>query len=313
MLSRKPLFSFCSSKAVIAGVLLAFVFTSCTIVKKYQPDKPFVYKTNINLIGNFSSEEKKGLIAGLSQQLDDSLQSRKVDKLLYSVLKSPPVFDSTNADNSIVYMRALLRSLGYFNDSTYYTYVVKQESKDQFRTTVDFNVRPGRVVRIDSVSYNLKTDALQRITDSTVKQAFVKKGDPFSKAPISAELDRLTEVYRNSGYLRFNRDELVAVWDTLDVSLLQPGLDPFEQLEILQKLRERRENPTANLEFRLKAVDSARLTKYYIGNTTLYPDYQPDTTGLQRRETVVEGIRVIQYGRKFKAKIFPPNIYLDHD
>ena len=64
------------------------------------------------------------------------------------------------------------------------------------------------------------------------------------KIPISAELDRLTDLYRNSGYLRFTRDELVGLWDTLDVSLLQPSIDPFEQLEILQRLRERRENPT---------------------------------------------------------------------
>ena len=133
------------------------------------------------------------------------------------------------------------------------------------------------------------------------------------KIIIAVEFDRLTELYRNNGYYRFGRDQLVGLWDTLDVSLLQATLDPFEQLEILQKLRERRENPTANLEIRLRNIDSARLTKFYIGNVTVYPDYGFDTTGLKRQVKVVDGVTVIQYLNKFKAKIFPRNIYLPRD
>ena len=95
----------------------------------------------------------------------------------------------------------------------------------------------------------------------------LNKGDAFDQDSISLELDRLVELYRNNGYLRFSREELIGVWDTLDVSLLSPTLDFLEQLRNLQKLRERRENPKANLEIRLKpGVDSAKLRKYYIGN-----------------------------------------------
>ncbi len=125
--------------------------------------------------------------------------------------------------------------------------------------------------------------------------------------------DRLTDLYRNSGYLRFTRDELVGLWDTLDVSFLRPDIDPFEQLEILQRLRARRENPTANLEIRLRNIDSVKLTKFYMGHTTVYPDYITDTVGLTRRVKEVEGITVIQHRKRFKSKIFPPNIYLPTD
>ena len=312
MLSGKPLFYSNFFKAIIA-VFTIVAFASCTIVKKYPPGKPFVYKTNINLIGNFSNEEKKSLTASLADQLDDSMQVRKLDKLLWSVMKNPPVYDSTNADKSIIFMQALMRSLGYFSDSIYYDHTVKPEQKDQLRTTVTFHVKPGKQVHLDSINYNLRQADLQHITDSTKRQAFIKKGDPFAKSPISAELDRLTDLYRNSGYLRFTRDELVGLWDTLDVSLLQPGVDPFEQLEILQRLSERREKPTANLEIRLRSIDSAKLTKFYMGNTTVYPDYITDTAGLTPRIKVVEGITVIQHRNRFKPTIFPPNIYLPKD
>ncbi len=187
MLSGKPLFYSNTVKAIIA-VFTIVAFASCTIVKNHQPGKPFVYKTNINLIGNFSNEEKESLTTGLEDQLDDSMQVRKLDKLLWSVMKNPPVYDSTNADKSIIFMQALMRSLGYFQDSIYYNHTIKTEQKDQFRTTVNFYVRPGKQVRLDSIKYNLRNAELQRITDSTQKQAFIKKGDPFAKGPISAEL-----------------------------------------------------------------------------------------------------------------------------
>lgn len=299
-------------KAVVAG-LIAVAFVSCTVVKKYQPDKPYVYRTNINLIGNFSNEEKKALKGGLEEQLDDSMQVRKIEKLFWSVLKTPPVYDSTNADKSLIFMRALLRSQGYFTDSLYYTDTVVKAGKDQYRATIDFFVRPGKLVHLDTVTYNLRQAELQHLADSTRNAAFIKKGDPFAKGPISAELDRLTELYRNNGYLRFNRDEMIGLWDTLDIALLQPTLDPFEQLELLQRLRARRDNPTANLEIRLRNYDSSRLVKYYIGNVTVYPDYSPDTIGITPEVKVVEGITVIQYFNRFKAKIFPPNIYLPRD
>ncbi len=312
MLSGKPLFYKKSLQAIVA-VPFIVALASCTIVKKYQPGKPFVYKTNINLIGKFSNEEKDVLVSGLTDQLDDSMQVRKLDKLLWSVMKTPPVYDSSNADKSIIFMQALLRSLGYFGDSIYYNHTIKKEQEDQLRTTVTFNVRPGNQVHLDSIRYNLRHGNLQRITDSTIKQAVIKKGDPFAKIPISAELDRLTDLYRNSGYLRFTRDELVGLWDTLDVSLLQPGIDPFEQLEILQRLLARRENPTANLELRLRSIDSVKLTKFYMGNTTVYPDFITDTAGLTPKIEVVEGITVVQHRNRFKPKIFPSNIYLPKD
>jgi len=309
MLAGKPQINTILLKALISVCFIA-AFASCTIVKNQQPGKPYVYKTNINLIGNFSNDEKKELQARLKEQLDDSVRVRKVDKLLWSVLKKPPVYDSSSADQSLIFMKALLKSLGYFNDSMYHEHKIDTVNKDEYRTTIDFYVRPGKVFRLDTIVYNIGHAELQHLTDSTIKEAYINKGDPFAKNMISAEIDRLTELYRNSGYLRFNRDELIGVWDTLNIELLRPTLDPFEQLEILQKLREKKENPTVRLEIRLRNPDSTRFLKYYVGNVTVYPDYILDTLDLERKVSVVEDITVIQHRNKFKPKIFPSNIYL---
>jgi hypothetical protein len=303
-------------KALFIAWLLVWA-ASCTVVKQYQPNKPFVYKTNINLIGKFSNDEKEQLITGLKGQLDDSMRVPKVDKLLWAVIKNPTVYDSTNADRSIIFMRALLISLGYFDDSISYhaERVPSPGHPAQQRVAITFDVKPGKLWRLDTVIYNLAQPELQKLALEEKKQAFIKKGDAFAKAPIAAEMDRLTELFRNNGYLRFGRDELVGLWDTLDVTLLKPTLDPFEQLQVLQRLKERRQNPTVSLEIRLRNIDSTRFTKYYNGHVKVYPDFTIDTIGLHRKTYVdtANQITVIQYRDKFKPWIFSNNIYLPPD
>ena len=302
--------SYSITRNYIIAALCLLMTASCTIIKNYPPNQPFVYKTNINITGNIASDTADNIASRLKGQLDDSMKARAVSKVLWSVMKHPPVYTDDNAEKSVVYMNALLNSMGYFKDSITYDTVVNIAGGDQYRTTVNFTVKPGKVVPIDSFSYNIKQQELQSIALANQKDALVKKGDPFAKSTISGELDRLVDLYRNNGYLRFGREELIGLWDTLDVSLLRPVFDPLEQIEILQKLKEQRENPKADLEIRLKpGFDSSKLTKYYIGNITVYPDYGPDTVGFAKEEVTVDGVKVIYHQHKFKPKILPQNIY----
>ncbi len=292
--------------------VIFFLSPSCNVIpKNYPKDKPFVFETNITVNGNFTNDEKEILGSRLKGQLDDSMRARSVSKLFYSVMKNPPVFKKENADRSIIYMRSLLNSLGYFHDSIYYKDTIVLKGKDQQRAYISFFVQPGKVVKLDSITYNLKQAELQSITLANMKESLLKKGEPFAKTSVSLELDRLVDLYRNNGYLRFNREELKGVWDTLDINLLNPSLDPFEQLQVLQRLKEKRENPTANLEIILRpGFDSTKLVKYYIGNITVYPEFSPDTAGYTKKEEWVNGLRVISYRKVFRSKILPPHIYL---
>ncbi len=302
--------------AAIIAVLIVLGLFSCkapVIVKKYQPGKPFVYQANIKVNGNFTNEEKERLASRLKSQLDDSMRSRAVSKVFWSVMKNPPVYDSLNADKSILFMRALLISSGYFGDTINYKANTDTVNKNQYRTTINYSVTPGKLVRIDSFAYNIKNAELQKIALANQKDAALKKGEPFAKSNISVELDRLVVLFRNNGYMRFGREYLYGLWDTLDISLLRPSLDPFEQLEILQKIKERKENPKANLEIRLRpGTDSSKLRKYYVGNVIIYPDYTLDTISKKRKEEIVKGVKVISYQDMFNARILPQNIALHH-
>lgn len=301
------------------GAVCVILLASCGVVpKNYPKNQPFVFKYNVEVEGNVTTEQKSELISRLSTQLDDSIRVRTARRFIYRginrpVLNKPPLYDSNNADKSVLYMKALLRSMGYFKDTIAYKTIIDTVENDQYRTTVNFKVTPGKVVRIDSFSYNIKQPDLQAITMANQKESLLKKGEPFAKSAISQDLDRLVNLYRDNGYMRFGREELRGYWDTLNVSLLKPTFDPFEEIEILQKIKENRENPKANLEIRLKpGYDSSKLKKYFTGNIVIYPDYSLDTAIYKRKEKIINGVKVVSYQNTFKPKIFPQNIYLRH-
>ncbi len=295
------------------------LFASCGVVpKNYPKSQPFVFKYNVEVEGNDNPQQKNELSSRLGNQLDDSIRVRTARKLIYKginrpVLNKPPLYDSNNADKSILYMRGLLRSLGYFKDTITYKTTIDTVENDQYRTTVNFYVKPGKVVRIDSFRYNIKQSALQDLALANQKESLLKKGEPFAKSVISQDLDRLVNLFRDNGYMRFGREELIGLWDTLDVSLLKPTFDPFEEIENLQRIKDQRENPKANLEIRLKpGYDSSKLKKYFIGNVTIYPDISLDTASYIRKEKVIDSVKIIYYQNIFKPKIFPQNIFLHH-
>lgn len=293
--------------------------SSCSVVpRNYPKNTPFVYDYNIHVEEEPEHYEKSRLESGLKNQLDDSIRVRTVRKFFAKgffnrpVLDKPPVYKNENADRSVIYMRSLLNSLGFFRDSVWYDTSVVAKGDGQLRTIVNFHVSPGKLVTLDTVKYNFGNTELQPITDSAREEAIIKKGDPFAKVTISQELDRLVNLYRNNGYMQFTREELIGLWDTLNPAILNPTLDPFEQIAILDSIRKSRINPKAILEIRFRpGFDSSRIKKYYTGDITVIPDfnYFTDTTGLQRKNEFINGVRISYFKKLFKPKILPPNIY----
>lgn len=303
-------------------------------VKNYPPNKPYVFETNIHVEGKYSSDEKNELAAQLEQQLHDSVRVRTISKafgwdngpkIFYEVLDKPTVFDSLHADKSILFMRALLNSLGYYRDSSFYTTkIIKKNEGRELRTQLNFFVYPRVVTRIDSIAYSLNTDTtdvtqrqkqnldtIQQITLNSLKGALIKRGEPFSKYKLSIERDRLADVYRNNGYLKFSEEELLVLWDTVGIALLRPTLDPIEQATQLQQLAQRRAAPVADVEYRLRDnPDSTRTTRYYVGNVTIYPDITADTTRSFDYTEYIGKYKLRYNEPLFKKRIFPDYIFL---
>ncbi|MDB5209130.1 MAG: BamA/TamA family outer membrane protein [Flavisolibacter sp.] len=316
-------------------IFFSFFGTGCITVKNYPTARPFIFQTTIHVEGKLPGDQKKELELQLAEQIHDSVRVRAVSKAIgwdngpkvfYEVLNNPTLFDSLHADKSVLFMRALLNSLGYFRDSSFYTVKIDTSSGGrQLRTKLDFYVDPGTVTKVDSIAYSLNADTgivstqqrqsldtIQKVTIDALPGAVIKKGDAFSKYKLSAERDRLADVYRNNGYMRFSEEELLVLWDTVGIELLRPTVDPIEEIRLLQERARRRQNPVADVEFRLRNnPDSTRTIRYHVGKVTIYPDYTSDTTSSFRYTDSI-GNYVLQYNQPlFKKKIFPDYIFLN--
>ena len=188
-------------------------------------------------------------------------------------LNTPPVFDSANLMRSINFMNAYLNSQGYFYSSLKDSVSI-DTFKTQLRTNVFMNIAVGKNISIDSVSYNFTDSSLHALVLANSSATLLKKGKPYTKHVIGNELDRLSNLFRQNGYYNFNRDDLLAVVDTLDTKLLPLTLDPFKQAQIIaQAAKRRRENPTWDINLTHRPIiDSSKLLQFTMGNIYYYPE-----------------------------------------
>lgn len=321
---RQVTVSFPIPALLLIAVAFAGLF-SCTVPRKYQHGKPFVYAVNVKVEGNLPPDEKKDLAQRLSNQLDDSLRPQIVTiGGFYNRVMNPAVFDTANVRRSIGFMVALLNATGYYNPTikdTIHRDTVRFErhpEKNEYRVTTNFTINPGKQLKLDSFAFALSTPALQQLTLQSSRSTLLKKGKPYSKQLMSDELDRLVTLFRNNGYYRFSKEDMVVVLDTVVSALIDPNLDPFQQEALMIELRKKRDHPTIDVVVTQRPVrDSSHIIQYHIGHVTVYPDLPivlEDTVTVSNIDTsTAKGFTLITRSNKFKPSRIINNVYVRPD
>src|SRR6478609_5174570 len=293
--------------------LACVIMASCVVPKKYPVNKPFVYDTKINIEGKFSTSDRQDLQTNLTNQLDDSLKIRLVTKLLFTKqMIKPAVFDTGYAFRSVAFMDALLHSQGYMNPTITWDSTIKVV-EDQQRVYVNFTVTPGKNLKIDSIVFALRDTTLQRLTMRSRSRSLLKKGESYNLETIGGELDRLIGVYRDNGFFKISREDIYAEVDTVVAGLINPNLDPFEQLRLLQEVNKRRENPTVNITIKQRGKENPNsVSQYHVRDVSIYPDLRPleDTLLTGFDSTKFSGITIFSKTNKFKKSFLIKNNYL---
>lgn len=259
--------------------------SSCYSVKNYPVNKPFVYENKINLIGNLPKDDKKKLSTELQNYWDDSIKARWQQRFLISKrLNKPSVIDTTRIPITLTLMESYLRSQGYYHaelrDTVIYT-SKKEKSDTQIRATIVVNIHTGKPTVIDSFAFEFADSTLQKLALNNAGKAFIKPGSSvFTTAVVGSELDRNLSIFRQNGYYRLNKEDIIAHVDTIDQRLLQIITDPFEQVKVLDEVaNKRKEKPTASVVFKLRSqVDSSyyqptHTRQYFIDSVFYYPEY----------------------------------------
>ncbi len=269
---------------------VVLILSSCTTARNYQKNKPFLYKTTIELKGgDFNTDERNTTKLRLAAQLDDSAKVI-VQDILFLIHRNSPTaaFDTGYIYHSARNMIGSMLHLGYYGakdsikiDTAKGKFFDWNEFKfvKQERVSVKYIIEAGNPTLIDTITYKLKKADLQLLAQNSKDESFLIKSTPVNKANILGEISRLVELYRNNGYYKFTPDDLKMRGDTTILSLTTISDDPFENIRLLAEANLKRNKPTIKLNMILNPLtDSLRLKKYFINNVYIYPDYNSTDT-----------------------------------
>ena len=259
----------------VSACVVILLLASCVTVNNYPHNKPFIFDNKVLLDGNLSKDEKKRLTNDLMNYWDDSLKAQKLQKLFFfSTIKNPPAFDSVNIGRTKKFMNAYLNSQGYYYAEIKDSMPKFDTVRDQIRVTAIMIIHSGKNISIDSVAYSLTDSAMQKLAIQNFNGTLLKKRTPVNKQIISNEKDRITNIFRNNGYYKFNKEDIYAEADTTDKKLLILTLDPAKQIKLLEEAAKiRRENPKWDILIKQKPIDdSSKIEKYYINKVFYYPE-----------------------------------------
>jgi len=293
------------------GVCIS-VIPSCTIVKHYPKNEPFIFENTVNINGKVAKDKKGELKDALVEQIEDSASVVANTELPWPkypfvvpvpVIDKPNVYDSIHVRQSALNMHYFLRNKGYRSN-----YVVSDSTikivKDQARVKVAYTINTGNVYRLNKIEYALADSNLQRLAQENIKESLLKKGDPMDYGVLNDEINRLIVLYQNNGYVKITRDEIYIDADSSYKELIDPSIDQFEYLRRLAEIEQKyKNNPQIDVFVKQRAVkDTTRVIPYTIGKITIYSD-APFNFSLADRDTTqvqYNGYTVVSYNNTFK-------------
>ncbi len=304
------------SSCILLLFFTAIIFSNCTVVRKYQKDKPFVYENIINLVADDITPDEKVIIKSrLNTQLNDSSKVRIKDvAFVLHYIDRPPVFDTIAAMSSAENMVFSMVNIGFYSARASYKFFIDTAKNGvQKRVTTTYDVIAGKRTLIDTLAYLLVKPELQQLALQTKNESPLRKNAPVTKAAVSAETNRLIDLYRNNGYYKITTEELRITGDTTIEALTTVSDDPFEALRLLAEANEKRNKPTIRLGVLLnKPKDTTRLNKFYINNIYILPDYVPGDQYTDSTLTEnISGGYIIRYHKKlFKNYLLVNNMHM---
>lgn len=110
-------------------------------------------------------------------------------------------------------------TLHYFNQG-YFNIKVNSNKKilKNKKVAVSFHVNTGKPYTLDSISTKIASKILDSIYDTSKINSFIKKGNQFKYSLFANEKTRLTNLFRNAGIFRFNRNTITFEVDSSNMN-----------------------------------------------------------------------------------------------
>lgn len=104
----------------------------------------------------------------------------------------------------------------YYNEGFFkVNLTTKKDTISSKKIAVNYYVETGKVFKIDSISTIVESKVLDSIYNIHQKSTFIKKNEPFKLSSFINEQNRITELFRNKGVYRFNKNAIGFDVDTI--------------------------------------------------------------------------------------------------
>lgn len=273
-------------------------FFSCNTTKHLEADELLLVKNDIKFRGDKKVKNKGKLKYDLSTlykqtpnsnfffiprewfyfKTDRDKDTTKLDRWVRRVIAEPPaIYNKELTEAAVEAMELYMQYRGYFNAEVVYGESI---SKRRDKISVTYYVDPGNQLLIDSTFFYSKDPQVDRLLNRAREETVLKEGEGVDGTLYEKEKERITRRMRNSGYAFF----------------LPNYVGPLEADTTLKTDR-------ANLYLEVLPPPGDSLHKeYYVGNITIYPDYDPLRPESELRDTVIQGLLFRTPNKEFRVK-----------
>lgn len=204
-----------------------------------------------------------------------------INKKLRDLGEDPVLFDSLQTAMTCSDLENVLHGLGYLRATVDYNLDFKKKKK----VVVVYNLHPGPLYHISSVSYDIQDDKIAEFLNTGEEGGFksgLRVGMPFLTNELDNERKALTKYLNNNGYYKFHKDFITYSADSVR------GSTDVDLTLHLHKY-------TANS----KSPEEAH-TRYKINDVTYYSNDERNYVPL--RQSVLEENTLIEPGEYFNSE-----------
>jgi outer membrane protein assembly factor BamA len=152
---------------------------------------------------NRKPNRRKNLAKILSNKQVDRLSESFIISGMSNFLKqtgeAPVLIDPKKVENSKRRLKTYYENNGYFNIAI----ESKTDSIGKRKGKVTYNINTGIQFKLDTISSEIKTPALDSLYNLIKNESLIKSGEPYNLNNLNLERERITKYFRNSGAYKF--------------------------------------------------------------------------------------------------------------
>ncbi|MFV0505539.1 MAG: BamA/TamA family outer membrane protein [Bacteroidales bacterium] len=200
------------------------LLTSCSVTRYVPEDEYFLKRVDLNI------DNKKIDATDLKASINTRANTKilglfKFHLWLYNLspkdkeggwMKNtgevPAIYNSTAQSGTEDLIRVYMQNRGYYNSSVQTKVAVDSSAR---KVSLNIDVKAGAPTVVEEIQVDVKDSVMARMFDENRGLLSIYGGSIFDATRMEKDIVRITELFQNNGYYKFNKDYMFFIADTL--------------------------------------------------------------------------------------------------